>query len=198
MVETGWTRSELMSSLIELAKAGHTLTRDTFTLLYATDFADRLENQILPSLRSGFIVLSDRYVYTVFARHTVRGGSREWIHGVFGFAIMPDVVLYLKTDVASLVPRVIGSKGMDYWESGVDLHLGEDLYDSFCAYQQRIIEEYEVMAKEFRFETVATVGRTIEEIQQDLRERIEPIVRRPRKIDPSLLDPRPADIKRER
>ena len=169
-----------------------------FRSLYATDFADRLENQILPSLRSGFIVLSDRYVYTAFARHTVRGGSRDWIRGVFGFAIMPDVVLYLKTDVASLVPRIIGSRGMDYWESGMDLHMGEDLYDSFCAYQQRIIEEYEAMAKEFKFETVETVGRSIEVIQQDLRERIEPIVRRPRKIDPSLLDPKPADAKRER
>lgn len=198
MVETGWTRSELMSSLIDLAKAGHTLTRDTFTLLYATDFADRLENQILPSLRSGFIVISDRYVYTAFARHTVRGGDRDWIRGVFGFAIQPDVVLYLKTDVASLVPRVIGSRGMDYWESGMDLHLGEDLYDSFYAYQQRIIEEYEAMAKEFKFEAIDTVGRSIELIQEDLRGRIEPIVRRPRKIDPSLLDPRPADAKRER
>ena len=77
VVETGWTRSELMSSLIELAKEGNTLTRDTFSLLYATDFADRLENHIIPALRSGFIVLSDRYVYTAFARHVVRGGHRE-------------------------------------------------------------------------------------------------------------------------
>src|SRR3990167_1868461 len=82
VVETGWTRSELMSSLIELAKEGHTLTRDTFSQLYATDFADRLENQIITALRSGFIVLSDRYVYTAFARHLVRGGDRDWIRGV--------------------------------------------------------------------------------------------------------------------
>lgn len=182
-----------MANLIELAKEGNTLTRETFNLLYATDFADRLENQIVPALRSGFIVLSDRYVYTAFARYAVRGGSRDWVRGVFGFAIVPDAVLYLRTDVASLVPRVIGAKGMDYWESGMDLRFGEDLYDSFCVYQQRLLDEYERMASEFKFEIVTTVQRSIEEIHQDLRERIEPVVRRPRKIDPSLLD-----VKRER
>jgi dTMP kinase len=198
VVETGWTRSDLMSSLIELAKEGNTLTRDTFSLLYATDFADRLEHQIIPALRSGFIVLSDRYVYTAFARYDVRGGSRDWIQGVFGFALIPDMVLYLKTDMGSLLPRVIGSRGMDYWESGMDLHLGNDLYDSFTVYQQRLIDAYDAMAKEFKFETVETSGRTIDEIHQDLRERIEPIVRRPRKVDPSLLDVKSHDLLRDR
>ena len=197
-VETGWTRSELMSSLILLAKEGNTLTRDTFGLLYATDFADRLENQIIPALRSGFIILSDRYVYTAFARHAVRGGGREWIRDVYGFAILPDLVLYLKTDLPSLLPRVIGSKGMDYWESGMDLHLGEDLYDSFCVYQQRILEEYEAMAAECKFEVVDTIHRSVEDIQQDLRNRIEPVVRRPRKVDISRLDPKTPDTKVER
>lgn len=196
VVETGWTRSDLMSSLIELAKEGNTLTPDTFSLLYATDFAERLESQIIPALRSGFVVLSDRYVYTAFARHAVRRGSREWIQGVFGFALIPDLVLYLRTDLDSLLPRVIGSaQGMDYWESGMDMHLGEDLYDSFCVYQQRIIEQYDAMAKEFKFETIDTVGRSIEQIQEDLRERIEPVVRRPRKVDVSLLDTKNLDIK---
>ncbi|PIQ84786.1 MAG: thymidylate kinase [Candidatus Omnitrophica bacterium CG11_big_fil_rev_8_21_14_0_20_63_9] len=197
VVETGWTRSELMSSLIDLAKEGNTLTRETFGLLYATDFADRLENQVIPALRSGFIVISDRYVYTAFARYTVRGGSREWIRGVFGFALIPDIVLYLHTDMDSLVKRVIGARGgMDYWESGMDMHLGNDLYDSFCVYQQRMIDEYEHMAKEFKFEAIETSGRTIEQIHDDLRERIEPVVRRPRKVDVSLLDPKALDLKR--
>ena len=197
VVETGWTRSELMSGLIDLAKEGNTLTPDTFSLLYATDFADRLESQIIPALRSGFIVLSDRYVYTAFARYTVRGGRGEWIRDVFGFALVPDVVLYLQTDVDALVPRVIGSQGMDYWESGMDMHLGSDLYDSFIVYQDRLIAEYEAMAKEFKFETVSTAGRSVEQIHEELRQRIEPIVRRPRKVDPSLLDARSFDLKRE-
>ena len=198
VVETGWTRSELMSSLILLAKEGNTLTRDTFSLLYATDFADRLENQILPALRSGFIVLSDRYVYTAFARHAVRGGSREWIRDVYGFAIIPDLVIYLKTDLPSLLPRVIGSRGMDYWESGMDMHLGEDLYDSFCVYQERILAEYGSMAAEFKFEVVDAIGRAIDPIQEDLRARIEPVVRRTRKVDISRLDPKPQESKTER
>ena len=198
VVETGWTRSELMSSLILLAKEGNTLTRDTFSLLYATDFADRLENQILPALRSGFIVLSDRYVYTAFARHAVRGGSREWIRDVYGFAIIPDLVIYLKTDLPSLLPRVIGSRGMDYWESGMDMHLGEDLYDSFCVYQERILAEYEAMAAEAKFEVVDTIGRAVDPIQEDLRARIEPVVRRTKKVDISRLDPKPQESKTER
>ncbi len=172
-----------------LAKEGNTLTRDTFSLLYATDFADRLESQIIPALRSGFIVLSDRYVYTAFARHIVRGGSREWVRDMFGFAIIPDIVLYLRTDVPALVNRVIGgAKGMDYWEAGMDMHLGPDLYDSFCIYQDRLIAEYESMAKEFKFEVIETVNQSIELIQEDLRSRIEPLVKRPRKVDVSLLD----------
>ena len=191
VVETGWTRSDLMSSLIELAKEGNTLTRDTFSLLYATDFADRLESQIIPALRSGFLVISDRYVYTAFARHTVRGGSREWIRDVFGFAFVPDIVLYLRVDLESLLPRVIGSKGLDYWESGMDMHLGSDLYDSFRVYQQRLIEEYEAMAKEYKFDAIETSGRGIEAIQQDLRDRVEPVVRRARKVDLSALDTPP-------
>jgi dTMP kinase len=198
VVETGWTRSDLMSSLILLAKEGNTLTRDTFGLLYATDLADRLENQVIPALRSGFIVLSDRYVYTAFARHAVRGGSPDWIRDVYGFAIVPDLVMYLKTDLASLLPRVIGSKGMDYWESGMDMHLGEDLYDSFLVYQERLLAEYGAMADEFKFETVNTIGRTIDDIQQDLRQLIEPVVRRPRKVDISRLDPKPVEPKVER
>jgi dTMP kinase len=201
VVETGWTRSDLMSSLIQLAKEGHTLTRDTFGLLYATDFAERLESQIVPALRSGFVVLSDRYVYTAFARHTVRGGSREWIRDVYGFALMPDIVVYLRADVPSLVRRVIGSKGMDYWESGMDMHMGNDLYDSFCAYQERMLDEYEAMAKEYKFDVIQTVSRSIDEIHHDIRERIEPVVRRPRKIDLSQLQPPAApaaEPKRER
>jgi dTMP kinase len=199
VVETGWTRSDLMANLIELAKEGNTLTRDTFSLLYATDFADRLENQIIPALRSGFVVLSDRYVYTAFARYAVRGGNPDWIRGVFGFSLIPDIVLYLRTDLQSLLPRVISSsKGMDYWEAGMDMHMGEDLYDSFCVYQQRIIEAYEAMAKEFKFEIVETIDRSLDQIEEDLRKRIEPLVRRPRKVDISLLDPKPAEAKPDR
>jgi len=103
-------------------------------------------------------------------------------------AIVPDIVVYLKTDVASLIPRVIGSKGMDYWESGMDMHLAPDLYESFCAYQKMLLAEYDRMAEEFGFKVVDTIGRSPQKIQEDLRTHIEPLVRRPRRVDPKKLE----------
>ena len=175
VVETGWTRSELMSSLIELAKEGNTLTRDTFSLLYATDFADRLESQVLPALRSGFIVLADRYVYTAFARDAVRGKDPRWIRDVFGFAPVPDLVCYLKIDVDALIPRVIESGGMNYWEAGMDMHLGDDLFDSFKKYQSILIGDYDKMAEEFGFEVIDARGK-VDDIQSAIRERVSKAV----------------------
>jgi dTMP kinase len=175
VVTTGWTRSALMSKTIEMAKKGNILDRWSFSLLYATDFADRLEHQIIPALRSGFIVLADRYIYTAFARDTVRSGERKWIRDVFGFAVVPDLVCYLRIDVDTLALRVIESNNMNFWESGMDLRLGSDLYDSFKKYQGLLIEEFDKMAEEFGFEVV-DARKPPEEIQQALRSKIEPIL----------------------
>jgi len=117
VITTGWTRSSLMSKTIEEAKLGNVVDRWSFSLLYATDFADRMENLIIPALRAGFIVIADRYIYTAFARDFVRSGDRSWIRRVFGFAIVPDLLCYLRIDVDTLVLRVIESKGLDFWES---------------------------------------------------------------------------------
>jgi dTMP kinase len=176
VLTTGWTRSNLMSKTIEVAKAGNILDRWSLSLLYATDFADRLEHQIIPALRSGFIVLADRYIYTAFARDFVRsGGDRQWIRDVFGFALVPDLVCYLRIDVETLALRVIETKGMNYWESGMDLRLGEDLYDSFKKYQSLLIKEFDQMADEFRFEVI-DARQPPEEIQEALRARIQPLL----------------------
>jgi dTMP kinase len=176
VVVTGWTRSNLMSRTIEMAKKGNMLDRMTFSLLYATDFADRLENQILPALRSGFIVLADRYIYTAFARDSARTPDTRWIKDVFGFALVPDLVCYLRTDVESLIPRVIESGGMNYWESGMDLHLTDNIFDSFRKYQKILIEAYDKMAEEYQFE-VLDARQEVQEIQKDLRERIERVIK---------------------
>ncbi len=172
VVVTGWTRSRLMSKAIEYAKSGTMLDRLTFSLLYATDFADRLENDILPALRSGFIVIADRYVYTAFARDSVRDPGMEWIQEVYGFAPIPHLVCYMRIDVDNLIPRVIESGGMDYWESGMDLHLADNIFDSFKKYQKKMIEAYDTMAESHGFE-VLDARRSVEEIQNDLRTRIE-------------------------
>src|SRR5262250_3556948 len=107
---TGWTRSPLLSETINEAKAGHELTVTTFSLLYAADFADRIEHQIIPALKAGFIVIADRYMYTAFARNMVMGADPAWTRELFGVALVPDLVLYLEIDVEGLVPRVLAGK----------------------------------------------------------------------------------------
>jgi dTMP kinase len=184
VVTTGWTRSPLMGQAIDEAKAGHTLNMNTFSLLYAADFADRLEHEVLPALQSGFIVLADRYIYTAFARSVVRGADRQWIRKVFGFALEPDAIFYMRVKIEDLIPRVINSttlnkhyweeelgEGMDYWESGMDLHLGEDFYDSFVEYQKRILPEFDKMTREFKFQIV-DASRQFEDVNRELKQGI--------------------------
>jgi len=171
VIETGWTRSELMSPTIDLAKSSNTLNKLTFVLLYATDFADRLEKEIIPALKAGFIVLSDRYIFTALARAGVRGVDRTWIRNLYGFAIAPHLVFYLKIDERTLIRRVLQSRGMDYWESGMDMKLGDDIYESFRAYQRALLKEYTPMADEFNFR-VLDARRKVEVIQDELRRQI--------------------------
>src|SRR5512145_810149 len=171
VVETGWTRSALMQPTIELAKSSNTLNKLTFVLLYATDFADRLEKEIIPALKAGFIVLSDRYIFTALARAGVRGVDRLWLRSLYGFAIAPHLVFYLKTDVETLITRVLASRGMDFWESGMDLKGGDDIYDSFRTYQNKLLREYNSMADEFHFRVI-DARRPIDAIQEELRRQI--------------------------
>jgi dTMP kinase len=178
VIETGWTRSTLMQPTIDLAKASNTLNKLTFVLLYATDFADRLEKEIIPALKAGFIILSDRYIFTALARAAVRGVDRGWLRSLYGFAIAPHLVFYLKVDVDTLTRRVLQSRGMDYWESGMDLKQLDDIYDSFRAYQNRLLREYAAMADEFQF-TVIDARRRIEVIQEELRRKVETFLAAP-------------------
>ena len=171
VVETGWTRSPLMEPTIELAKSSNTLNKLTFVLLYATDFADRLEKEVIPALKAGFAVLSDRYIFTALARAGVRGIDRRWLRSLYGFAISPHLVFYLKIDVETLIGRVLASRGMDYWESGMDLKHGDDIYDSFRAYQNKLLREYGSMADEFHFRNI-DARRPVDRIQDELRKQV--------------------------
>jgi dTMP kinase len=171
VVETGWTRSALMQPTIGLAKASNTLNKLTFVLLYATDFADRLEKEIIPALKAGFVVLSDRYIFSALARAGVRGVDRAWLRSLYGFAIAPHLVFYLRLDVDTLIRRVLASRGMDYWESGMDMKGGDDIYDSFRAYQGKLLREYGSMAEEFGFRVI-DARRPIDVIQEDLRRQV--------------------------
>src|SRR6266700_4531450 len=171
VIETGWTRSPLMQPTIELAKSSNTLNKLTFVLLYACDFADRLEKEIIPALKAGFIVLTDRYIFTALARAGVRGVDRQWLRNLYGFAIAPHLVFYLSIDVKSLIGRVLQSRGMDFWESGMDLKHGDDIYDSFRAYQNKLPREYTSMADEFHFRTL-DARRPVDRIQEELRRQV--------------------------
>ena len=169
--DTGLRRSGLTQKGLDEAKNGHTLSRITMSLFYATDFADRLENQIIPALEAGFIVLSDRYFYSIMARDIVRGADPEWAHKVYGFALKPDLILYLKADVTDLVSRLIHGRGLNYWEAGMDIHLADNLFDSFVDYQSKISMQFSQLAKEYKFVTI-DAGRPVSDVFSDLQSHI--------------------------
>ncbi len=154
VVDTGMTRSRLAGEGIRRAKEGNNLGHITQSLFYATDFVDRLENEIMPALRAGFIVLTDRYIYSLMARANVRGMNPSWMRSIFSVALKPDAVFYLRIGIDQLVSRVIFSRGFDYWESGMDLFPGHDMYDSFCNYQSALLKEFDRLAEEYKFEKV--------------------------------------------
>src|ERR1700723_4320203 len=154
VVDTGMTRSPLAGDGIRRAKEGNNLGRVTQSLFYATDFVDRLENEIVPALRAGFIVLTDRYIYSLMARAIVRGMDPHWIRSIYSVALKPDAVFYLRLGIDQLVPRVIFTRGFDYWESGMDLYPGHDMYDSFCNYQNALLTEFDRLSEEYKFEIV--------------------------------------------
>ena len=178
VLDTGMTRSILAGRGIKNARTGHTLGRLTMQLFYATDLADRLENQMLPALRAGFIVLTDRYIYSAIARATVRGADPNWIRSIYGLAIIPDAVFYLRLKSAeTLANRVLASgRGFDFWESGMDLGLANDYYDSFIAYQKLLLREFDRMTPEYGFKVIDAsrpVRRVAGELKRGIRRVIE-------------------------
>jgi len=168
VLATRMTRSALAGKGLRQAKKGTTLGRVTMALFYATDFADRLEHEVIPALKAGFIVLTDRYIYTLIARAMVRGIDADWLREVYGFALIPDKVFYLRAGVDDLVTRVLQEGGFDYWESGMDLHLGDDMYDSFIAYQNRMMTHFDEMVDAYGF-TVLDARRSIDAVFADLK-----------------------------
>ncbi len=168
VLDTAMTDSQLTGAGLKEAKEGHTLGPATMTLFYATDFVDRLENVVIPALKAGFVVLTDRYIYSLIARAAVRGMDTEWLEGIFSIALKPDLSIYLKTDLETLIPRVLHSTGFDYWESGMDLHLGDSLFDSFCEYQKRLIDRLDTIAAQNKF-AIVDASKGIEEVFEDIK-----------------------------
>lgn len=176
VTQTGLARSSLVGPGLNRAKQGHTLGDTTLNLFYATDFADRLEKEIIPALRAGFVCITDRYVYSIIARARVREVDYDWLKGLFGFALVPDAVFYLEADLDHLVPRVLSGEGFDYWESGMDICAGDDIYENYRAYQTQLLEQFRAIGKEYKF-TVIDANRPVQEIFVDLRKHLGPILK---------------------
>jgi dTMP kinase len=145
-------------------------------LFYAADFADRLENLIIPALSAGFVVLSDRYFYSVIARNALRGLDKEWTRQLYGMALRPDLILYLKANVNTLVSRLVHGRGLNYWESGMDMHLADNMYDSFVQYQTLVMQEFDALAVEYNFVTI-NADQRVDKIIEDLKVPINLLLR---------------------
>ena len=182
-VQVGLKRSTLVSEELDQAKKGNILSRSTLSLFYATDFADQLENSILPALKAGFIVLADRYTYTLMARDLVRGMDQKWLENLYGMALIPDAVFYLKVCPETLVQRNFAKDfGLDYWESGMDLGLSRDMFDSFLKYQALIAGQFERLQSRYAF-SIIDGDRAPAEISAELQHRIEQVLARKRNPD---------------
>lgn len=182
-VRSGLARSSLASRGIRRAKQGHTMGDLTLNLFYATDFADRVEKELVPALRAGMVCLTDRYIYSVIARAVVRGVDEEWVKTVFSFALVPEAVFYLRAETEDLLPRVINSGGFDYWESGMDFLRLDDPYQAWTEYQTRLISQMDAVMAEYGSTTV-DASRPVHDVFLDLRSRIAEL----------LVDMRPARL----
>ena len=175
-VRVGMKRSTLVSSELERAQEGNILSRTTLSLFYATDFADQLENVILPALKAGFIVLADRYVYTLMARDMVRGMDGAWLKNLYGIALEPDAVFYLSVEPLELVQRNLAKNAsLDYWESGMDLGLSRDMFDSFVKYQTAMQAAFRKLRKNYGF-TIVDGNRPVGSITKELRKKIRALL----------------------
>jgi dTMP kinase len=174
--QMGLKRSRLVGAELDEAKQGNVLSPRTMALFYATDFYDQLENRIVPALRAGAVILADRYIYTLMARDQVRGGDAEWLEALYSMALVPDAVYLLATSSENLVERTLDSHGrLDYWESGMDLGIARDWYQSFMVYQESMHRQFEPLMHRFSIERVDG-DRSILEIHEDLKSRIETVL----------------------
>ena len=171
-VQVGLKRSTLVSEELEQAQEGNILSRTTLSLFYATDFADQLENIILPALKAGFIVLADRYIYTLMARDMVRGMDETWLKNLYGMALEPDAVFYLNVPPEELVQRNFAKNlALDYWESGMDIGMSRDLFDSFMKYQTAMEKTFRHLQTTYGF-TIVDGMRTSDAIHNELQRKV--------------------------
>ena len=175
-VQVGIKRSTLVSEELERAQEGNILSQTTMSLFYATDFADQLENIIIPSLKAGFIVIADRYIYTLMARDLVRGMNRQWVKNLYSMALIPDAVYYLNVSPQQLIQRNLAkTQSLDFWESGMDLGMTRDMFDSFVQYQHKMQQEFLRMQKAYKFKVIDG-DRSLDAIYEELKTSINHVL----------------------
>ncbi len=175
VIFTEWNSSKLISKTIKQAKRSNSLIPVTFSILHATDFADRLENVIIPALKAGLIVLADRYCFTAFARDVARGVDKDWVRNLYGFAIRPDGSFYFQVPVEVSLERIANSRLPGYYESGMDLGISSDPRESYQIFQSMIINEYDTMANEYSFH-IMPATRPIHDQQLLFRETVSQLI----------------------
>ncbi len=172
VLNTGLKRSDLIGVGILAAQQNISLGKRTNALFYAADFADQLEHKIIPALQAGYVVLADRYIYTLMARNTIRGIKRLWSADLYGFALIPDLIFYLDVDPFKLVHRVFAKRqSLDYYESGADLGFSHDMFESFIIYQEKLAKEFEYIKQEYDLISV-NGNRAVEQVNASLQRQI--------------------------
>jgi dTMP kinase len=171
-----WNSSPLVKQTTRRGKKKEMFTPTTFSLIHATDFADRMESYVLPLVKAGAIVCADRYAFTAFARDVARGVSRRWVRNLYSFAMRPSVAFYFRVPLDVAVGRILGGRdAIKYYEAGMDLGLSRDTEESFRIFQGRILEEYEAMAEEMGFHVIDAT-RSIEEQQKRMRQVVRKVL----------------------
>lgn len=169
---TEWNSSKLVKETTKLGKKNRTLTPLTFSLIHATDFADRLFYNIIPPLKAGMVVLADRYIYTAFARDVARGCDSAWVRKLYDFAIRPDIAFYFKVPVDVSLGRILSGRAkVKYYEAGMDLNMSQDPVESFSKFQSKILEEYDRVVEEHKL-TVVDATADIDEQQEIVRDMV--------------------------
>jgi dTMP kinase len=182
VVFSTWNSSELVKDTTKLGKKKKMLTPATFSLIHATDFADRIERNILPLLKAGAVVLCDRFIYTAFARDVARGMDRHWVRDLYGFAAKPTVAFYFRVPLETAIGRLItGRDGFKFYEAGLDIGLSDDPTESFRLFQGRIVDEYEKMISEFGL-TVIDATLPVEVQQAQVRQIVQTHLDRARNL----------------
>lgn len=172
VLNTGLKRSDIIGEGILDAKQNVSLGKRTLALFYAADFADQLEHKIIPALQAGYVVLADRYIYTLMARNTIRGIKRKWSSDLYSFALVPDLTFYIDVDPFVLVHRVFEKRqSLDYYESGSDMGISDDMFESFILYQKKLAKEFEILKKKYGL-TLINGNRDVEQVNTSLEKQI--------------------------